>query len=353
MKYFYFSHTNKFIPQPLSQRIKNLTYIMPCEITPKILVNKIFWSVSILTLASCGAYACDICGCKLGSSFFNLLPNGNGHYVGIRYGRAPFTAHVKNNLGEDEYSSDLYQRFEWVGRWQANKKLGFQVLIPYQVNNMDGNLDEFDVNLKGIGDLTLLASYQLSDNMDDLTSETKYAFSTGFGIKIPIGEYDKGYQDEEVINRNFQMGSGSLDYLITSNLLIGYKSAGISWQNSLKLNTNNKYQYRFGNQFASGLNAFYQYRIKQAGLIPIVGFYHEWAARHTEQEIVQFDTGGKASFLTLGTQFYFRNFVLSIDHQLALSQDYNTQRRNHIEAQGRTNVSILINFAFKSETFEM
>ena len=97
------------------------------------------------------ANACDVCGCSLGGYYFGVLPNGQLHFVGLRYQTASFNALIDNRLFEDEYSDDTYRRTELIGGYSITKKLMLTFNLPYSINTMEGNLQ----NVRSNGLVTL------------------------------------------------------------------------------------------------------------------------------------------------------------------------------------------------------
>ncbi|MGB3464755.1 MAG: hypothetical protein WBA74_05785 [Cyclobacteriaceae bacterium] len=299
-------------------------------------------------LASHSVYACDVCGCKLGGLYFGILPQFENHFVGLRYSNAAFRAAVNYNSDylEDETSNDLYQRIDLIGRYSLSEKWKVNVIVPYLMNEMDGSHQRIVSN--GIGDPMIIAYYQLVNNGADIARKNKHALLIGGGLKLPLGEFTAEDQGE-IINRNFQLGSGSLDYLLSANYTVRRKAAGINAEASYKLNTANSDNYRFGNQFNMSTYAFYWMEWSGVSLLPYAGSYFEYGDNHTNFDFREVNTGGHATFASMGMQVYAGNLTVNMQYQVPVAQRFNTDGISEIEAGNRMSLSLLWNISKKKD----
>jgi hypothetical protein len=165
--------------------------------------------------------ACDVCGCSLGGNYFGILPQFNKNFVGLRWSQAKFHSYIYGGaVLPAQYSNDTYNKVELWGRYYVNEKLQVFGFIPYAYNNMNGS-DQV-VSAHGLGDVTLMANYLIINTGGDRTRLFKHSLMAGGGIKLPTGDFkleDKG----KIINRNFQMGTGSVDFLISAVYTVRYE----------------------------------------------------------------------------------------------------------------------------------
>ncbi|HAS42730.1 MAG TPA: hypothetical protein DCS93_19775 [Microscillaceae bacterium] len=293
--------------------------------------------------------ACDICGCGLGGVYFGILPMYSTHFLGLRYSQASFKAVIdyKNNqYFEDEFSNDTYRRIDLMGRYSITKRLQVNFIVPYLMNDMDGSHQR--IQSAGVGDPMVLLYYNLFNTGDNGTSFWQHSLSVGGGVKLPVGEYQK--QDAgQIINRNFQIGSGSLDYLLSMNYTLRYQKFGLNAEASYKINSHNSEDYRFGNQSNMSTYLFYWITTPQVAILPFAGAYYEQAEKHFDGKIEQLNTGGSALFGTVGVQLFRKNLNLNMMYQMPWKQDFNTESTVSISANNRFTIGLVYNFSFKKK----
>lgn len=301
--------------------------------------------IAFLSLAVHSLRACDVCGCGVSASFFGTLPSGNNHFLGLRYGYSTFDASVNYNsdLIEDEYSHDTFHRTELIGRFSIAKQLMLASNIPYLVNRAEGYPDNHSV--QGIGDASVLLYFK-----PDLNKElklTKHMLFLGAGVELPLGEH-KSASDGQTINRNFQLGSGSYDFLFSGNYTFRKNNLGLNLESSVKLNTQAKDGYHFGSQYSLNLSGLYYMEMDKFSLIGFLGSYFESSGAHDQHGVTQTNTGGSALFTTTGVQIFTRKFTFNGQYQWPLLQAYETDRYSNISSNNRFSVGVFYNFTTSS-----
>ncbi|MEO9872286.1 transporter family protein [Ekhidna sp.] len=306
--------------------------------------------VTILTITLARAsFACDICGCNMSGLYFGFLPMYNTHFVGLRYSQASFSAFIDNDdfYFEDEFSEDRYQRVELIGRLSLSKKFQFRYIVPYMMNRMDGSHQS--VNSSGVGDPIAMIYYAPINTGNDFTREVMHSLMLGGGLKFPVGQFEK--QDNgQLVNRNFQLGSGSLDYLLAINYTARYKTIGINSEASYKFNTENEDNYRFGDQFNISANFFYYMEMPKLSILPFAGIYYERAELHKSNNIIEANTGGSALLGTVGLQLFRNKLTMNMQYQVPISQSFNTDDFASIEGKNRFSIGVIRSFAFGKRT---
>jgi hypothetical protein len=298
----------------------------------------------ILTLAvATGTYACDVCGCSLGGSYFGVLPLFNKNFVGLRWSQARFYAAMDHRTEglPAEYSHDTYSKVELLGRFYVNSRLQLFVFVPYIYNDMNGT--EQVVSAHGPGDVTLMANYMLVNTANDKTRQVVHSWLAGGGLKLPTGKFsleDRG----KLVNPNFQMGTGSLDFLLSTMYTVRYKKTGITTEAGYKINTRNSNDYLFGNQFHVSSQLFYWEKFGSVSLLPSAGVYYEQAAVHRDEDIIQVNTGGSGLLFSAGLQTSFKGFTAGVDYKHPLSQNYNSDEIADIRGKDRWTLSLAYNF---------
>lgn len=287
--------------------------------------------------------ACDICGCSLGGLSYGILNQHYQDFIGLRYSHAKFNAFIDHNSQylEPEFSEDTYQRMEILGRIGLTERLSLNLQLPYLSNNMDGSHQK--VKSSGLGDPTMMLYFSPKLKMPKEESLWSNVVQVGVGLKLPLGEHQKE-DNGVIINRNFQMGSGSLDYIFSTNYTLNYSTWAVNLESSYKLNSKNNDDYKIGNQFNYSVYLLKYLTIKDKLVLPFAGVYHESAARHKEGNYEEFNTGGRALFATIGTQVTLNRITLNFQYQSPLNQNYNSESIAQIQSNDRFSIGLLFSF---------
>ncbi|SHK82587.1 Putative MetA-pathway of phenol degradation [Reichenbachiella agariperforans] len=301
--------------------------------------------ILFLSLFASSVWACDICGCQLGGYSFGILSQNPTHFIGIRYNQSHFEAHIDNQSIPDEYSDDTYRTMELMGRYVISKRWQLSAIVPYSINSMDGNSQKTEVN--GIGDPILMGYFNVLNTSSENFRDLNHSLLVGAGLKFPVGTYDAA-ENDVLINRNFQLGSGSLDYILSGIYTVKYKSFGLNLEGSYKMNTENDLHYRFGNQLGVSAKAYYALIQPSYSLLPYVGMTYEQSEIHTDEGFKQVNTGGNALLGTLGMQAFVSRIMLMASYSIPIKQDYNTDQRSTIESQQRFQLGVVFNIPSKS-----
>ena len=305
------------------------------------LPGKIFaaWMMTLLIVTS--ATACDVCGCSLGGNYFGLLPSFNKNFIGIRWSQASFNAHMNHHSEyfQEEYSHDTYRKLEVWGRIKISSRFQIFAFVPYSFNTMNGNLQKVDAS--GPGDVTVMGSYKVFTSSDEV--KWQQMMTIGGGIKLPTGEHAQEDQGK-LVNPNFQLGTGSVDFLLNAVYQLRYRNAGINLEAGYKINTRNSRDYHFGNQGYGSSQFFYKQKIGIITLLPNAGTYFEHAAEHKDGTSRLSNTGGRALFLSTGLETYIKSFSIGANYKHPLTQQYNSDSIADIHAADRWTISVTYSF---------
>lgn len=302
---------------------------------------------TLLTFWTYRALSCDVCGCRLGGLSYGILPQHYQHLFGVKYSHAAFNAHMDHDseYSGEEYSNDTYQRIDLMGRISFADRWQVNVQLPYLINQMDGNVQQ--VSSSGIGDPVVMV-YYTPFNTGTEDNRWKNSLLVGGGVKLPLGDHDK-LDDGTIINRNFQMGSGSLDYLLSANYTLSFNNWGMNYEASYKMNTSNSDGYRFGNQFNASAYLFRYLEVGPIGILPFAGAFYENSVQHTDDGIIQVNTGGAATYGTLGSQIYWKQWNLNVEYQIPMHQSYNSDNVATIEAGNRISLTLIYSLSGKKK----
>jgi hypothetical protein len=210
--------------------------------------------LGLLFLTSVGSIACDVCGGMVG-----ILPNENKHSVSLFYRYRAFKNEYFNGnnwfpdggLLRTEHSSDAvagvpsYEVFrvaELRGRLMFHKKWDLIINLPY-TQNKESVGDEVE-SISGIGDMSFFANRYWSNSHKK--TQLNYRFSAGFGFKLPSGKNNNLNNKGQRISLYNQTGTGSLDYLVLGNIMLGYKRWGLTVNSLFRINNYNLLNERIG-----------------------------------------------------------------------------------------------------------
>jgi hypothetical protein len=295
----------------------------------------------VAMVVTTNALACDVCGCSLGGHYFGILPLYGKNLVGLRWSQAKFHSYVypTTNIPAQQ-SNDTYSKMELWARYYLTKRIQLFAFVPYVHNSMNGT-DQV-VYAQGFGDVNLMANYVLFNSGEE-NNDWKQTLIAGGGIKLPTGKFsltDKG----KIINRNFQMGTGSTDFNMNVVYTIRYKKAGMNIESGYKINTRNASGYLFGNQSRFSSQLFYWQKIGPVSLLPHAGAYYETAAMHRDGDIIQVNTGGSAVLASAGLDVYVGRFTIGVNVQQPVVQRYNSGATAEIASKGRWTTSFVWSF---------
>jgi len=198
------------------------------------------------------------------------------------------------------------------------------------------------VQSSGLGDINVIVNYVIL-NTGNQGTDFKHQLLAGGGIKLPTGKYDD-YDQGKIINRNFQLGTGSVDFNINAVYTLRYKQAGVNLETGYKINTRNHDDYHFGNQFRASGQLFYWQKFGPVSLLPHAGMSYEQGAQHKDGDIYQTNTGGYAWLASGGMDFYIKRFTLGINYQQPVAQHYNSDDTATITSKARWAASLTVNF---------
>jgi hypothetical protein len=181
------------------------------------------------------------------------------------------------------------------------------VFIPVNFNERSEGMHTR--HLRGLGDIVVSANYNLLNTYDSVNANVKHNLLIGGGLKLPTGEYQE-LENGLTVNQNFQLGTGSVDFLFNLIYTVRISNIGFNAEASYSLTTANKDEYRFGNATRTGLTAFYLLRAGAFTIMPNVGISGEFFEDNKQFDQPFHDTGGWASLYNLGTEVYYGNLAL-------------------------------------------
>lgn len=273
-------------------------------------MKKFLLLLILYPLLNFDVHGCNVCGCGVGSYHYGILPQFRKNFAGIRYRHSSFTSTLDNSHA-DPYSVETFQAAELWGRFYPAKRIQTFAFVPFNFNErQEGSGVK---RMKGLGDIVISANYNLLNTFDSTRSIIKHNLLLGAGVKLPTGQY-RAIENGLTVNQNFQLGTGSLDFLFNLIHTARYKNWGLNTELSYAANTTNNDEYRFGNATRAGVTAFYIISANAITFMPNVGISGEFFKDNTQYEVPFPDTGGWASLYSAGVEVYVRNMALGFSY---------------------------------------
>jgi hypothetical protein len=277
-------------------------------------------------------FDCDACGCSAsgGSMGFSSMLNSN--FVGIRY----FNQSYSSRDGIFANSPWIDENFNTTQIWTkipVTEKVQIAALIPYHFHNRE--LTNGTENIRGVGDITLMATYAVYLTKKDSTVFT-HNIQIGAGIKMPTGKYEEA-NNSGTVNQSFQLGTGSWDYLFLTEYMIKKKNLGLNSMLNYNIKTVNSKKYQFGNQLNYGSTLFYLLDLKTVQLVPQVGFAGEVYETNKQYGEKVLNTAGDILFSKFGLEVGKDKFSVGINAMIPINQNLSS---GNMEANYRWSINM-------------
>lgn len=275
----------------------------------------LFW---VLMIGYLPASACDMCGCANSGSFFGILPQSNMRFVGVRYRLKDFDSHLNSQVLK---TKEHYQTTELWGRFYPFMKTQLLVFLPYN-SNKQTTLSGRTARIEGLGDASMIMHYNVFNTFWDSTiHQVNQNLLIGGGLKLPTGKYRYEDTGEEGANANFQLGTGSVDFVLNAIYTLRYHSWGINADASHKLNTRNSNGYKFANRTNGSLMAFYAAKFGRFTMMPNVGTMVEYSGQDIKNGVKNRFTGGWLMMANMGIELYYKRYSAGFIFQKPIVQN--------------------------------
>ncbi|CEJ68368.1 hypothetical protein BN1195_00651 [Chryseobacterium oranimense G311] len=273
---------------------------------------------------------CDACGCAAGngsSGFESLL---NPRFIGVKYFAQHYKA--KENLFVKDLTQDQYfNTLQVWGKIPLTEKLSVYASLPFHFH--EKKTIQGDININGIGDLNLMGIYRIISSKDSF-----HQLNGGLGVKIPLGRFDeKGVSG---VNPSFQLGTGSWDYQAALNYKFQKNKLAVLVNTDYTIKTENRKNYRFGNQWNYAATGFYQLAGNKNTIFSAkTGLQGEVYDQNKQFNEALPNTAGSALYGKLGFEASYKKISLGSEVMLPV---YSHLAGDDIEAKSR--FSVFINF---------
>lgn len=277
------------------------------------------WCVLIAAIVPGWAYSCDICGCSSGASSLGIASMLNNNFVGLKLGYDPFISrHPATFFGEKEKT--IHESFI-KAELRAKINLGLKYRLMLSVPYIHYNRQEVGIHSasQGLGDQNLLVLRNIRLTAEDAKKKWLHQMQVGAGIKMPFGK--KIWADEGLSNPLLQPGTGSWDFPLQLNYMAKKSKVGIFTETGVRLNTENKDGYRFGNMYSAFTGAMKRYEWDHLTLSGILGFQGESrGSSHLNGKLQEY-TAARAIYLAPVVDLVYKNMYINTGCLVPLAQN--------------------------------
>ena len=282
----------------------------------------------VLCLSSLSSLkACDICGSGVGSYYLGILPDFNKRFVGLRYQYKTLQTHLGPSGNRTPNTADeTYQSMELWGAWNFGAKWRIMAIVPYNFNKREVANGALSGTKEGLGDIALMGYYKLFEVNTTVGSKfLSHSLWGGAGVKTPTGKYDneeRSSASQDAPN-NFQLGTASTDFMLNLAYDIRLMDLGINTNIIYKINTENKYEYRYGNKFTANVLAYYKFNVQnKLRIAPNAGVIYETQPKdvvYNRFDVTQ--SGGYSTAGIGGIELNIGKISFGGNYQFILSQE--------------------------------
>lgn len=300
--------------------------------------------IILLSVISLPSIACDICGCGVGSYYLGILPEYNKRFIGFRYQHKALTTHLGPTGERSPLTSDeTYQTAEIWGGLNIGNKFRILAFVPYNFNNRLAQTG--DGYKSGLGDIAVMGYYNAFSARHTMgTQLLVQSLWVGAGVKAPTGKYEPSERalSSESPN-NFQLGTASTDVTLNAAYDVRLMDLGLNINANYKFNTENKYDYRYGNKLTTNALLYYKIRLFNSFTIaPNAGVLYETSQQDVENGKYAVDvSGGHVLSAIGGLEANFSRFSTGINSQSVASQQL---ANNRVSAGNRLMVHFSVAF---------
>ncbi|NJM80323.1 MAG: transporter [Flavobacterium sp.] len=258
---------------------------------------------------------CDACGCSASGGSMGFASMINSNFVGIRYFNQSYESNDGLYTNSPWYNEDFNTMQIWA-RIPVVKSVQISALVPYHFHSRERNIGTENIN--GIGDITVLAMYQLYQTKKD-SALFSHSLQVGTGVKLPTGKFNQA--NAGGVNPSFQVGTGSWDYLFAAEYVIKRKKLGLNTMLNYIVKTENEKLYRFGNQINYAGTFFYLVETPKYIVVPQLGFAGEKYDDNYQYNQKVRNTAGDVFFSKLGFEIGRDKFSLGANAMLPINQN--------------------------------
>ena len=273
------------------------------------------------------------------------LTNSNGNYYTSKHGSSGTTT-ISAKAPRLQSDFELYTTAEVRGKFFIHQRFELNAIIPFVMNS--NSMNEKKEKIAGIGDLTFFTAFHVVNKT--MTEKFQHRLIFGAGFKLPIGDYYAKNNEGERIDFLMQPGTGSIDYMVYGNYVIGYKKLGLSLNSTYKLNGDNYYHERIGNGTTNYINIFYKFRQeKDFKIFPSIQGYYEYSKGVYINNLLQESTEMNIATGGLGLDIFYKQLLINTSFHIPF---YEKKFEYNPMLAGKFMVGLTYNFNQKKYLFK-
>jgi hypothetical protein len=273
-------------------------------------MKQLFTFLVASVVTSGAVKACDLCGGGVSNSNPFMFPHLAKTYLGLSYSHKSFRQHSGIETSTYHYNSILV-----TAQVSLSKKFMVTGMIPYEFNSLSN--DHGVKKISGLGDVSLLANYKLWTKAKNQNRQT---ILIGAGIELPTHVLATS-QVEQSENQNFQLSSGSIDYILNASYHLSRNQFMFSVAGSYKYNTANKEEYRYGDILTTAGTLVYRKDWLKMSVSPYVQLMYETQMKDASNHIIQNSSGGQVLYTGGGVDINTKNIAVGMNYQFAPHQN--------------------------------
>jgi hypothetical protein len=273
-------------------------------------MNRIIWIIGFCILVkSISLNACNACGSDFTS---RIYPGDFNRFVGFGYS----INHFKGSHNGGSTVNEFYHRADAFAKMAFGPRVEMFLNMPYQMTiiSSEGSIDNL---IQGIGDMAVIGRFALHDSIHNTYSNR---FVMGAGIEAPTGRNNLKSSTGEIV-QPYQPGSGSWDFILTSNYAIRNANYGFVADVNYKLHTKNNLGSKRPDFISINLETVKYISLKKYKLIPKIalGFDQSFSAKGKDSTL---NFTQKRHFLTAGCglDIVYKNYFLSTNYKIPIYQ---------------------------------
>ncbi|QNH61195.1 hypothetical protein [Hymenobacter sediminicola] len=304
--------------------------------------------------------ACDICGCFMGitpydnQSSFSLMHryrifNGYQH-LGQNPQFFPTGAHpvvpqplngtdagYTHSHKGDPTDFEAFRVIELRGKYFLAQRLELNAFVPVAMNT--SQINGRQINLSGLGDVTMFAGYHLIRNIE--TAGVQNRVIVGGGVKLPTGSFTRQKADGSRYPTLTQPGTGTTDGFLYANYIGSYRNVGLSLNTSYRRGAANRFEEGLAPGVTAFANLFYRVALGQDWQVyPSAQLFYEKTKGEFFEGRLTGEHAMNNALLGPGLDVYYKNLSLNTSVQLPVY----TAATDHPASAGRIVVAVGYSF---------
>jgi hypothetical protein len=231
----------------------------------------------------------------------------NQTFVGFGFNSVRQTNRISSFY--NSHSANLIAAHTFKEKWQL------MAVLPFQMQKSN-TPESFNMET-GLGDAILRVTYEVYKTPQSKLKPSSHHLFARFGLKLPTGK---------LLNDNpefMPLGTGSLDFILSSQYIFERKKMGFNGNFDAKVNTANKNNMIFGHQFSLTSFYFYKKDVKSSMIMPFVGTVGEYITKNKSNGFLRNFSGGRAIYGLIGFQALINSkYSLIVTGEVPIAQQY-------------------------------